>query len=787
MSCPRAGCTITSITYATLGNNGGSCPSFSKGSCAVDFTTNATAACVGKQACVVSSNRGHPTWNPCAGIIATSVTYLSIAATYNFLGDGGPATSAVLRNPYGVSYSKLGDVFIADTYAHLVRKVSADSGLMSTIVGIANVPGAPVNELNIAGTTTNLNYPYDVAADRSGNCYIADRNNHRIRKWTASTGMVASFAGYGVAGSNGDNIAATSAKLFSPSGVALDSGGNVYISDTSNNAIRRVDKMTNIITTIVGNSKMASFGGDKNNAFNAYINAPRGIFFDSSNNLYIADTNNNRVRKVTKFCVGCTNIINTIAGNGVVGSAGDGSYATKASLNNPTSIVVNAAGGMYIADSGNQLLRVVIGGSISTAAGTGIAGYDGDGYKSSLASKFNALQGMTIDLLGNIFIADSGNGVIRYLTNLVNPIFGASDPTSQPSGLPSKQPLSDPSALPSSQPSRIPTLQPTIRPSSVPSSGPSSEPSEQPSTHPSEQPTRRPSAPPSRQPSAQPSRQPFSRPSSQPSRQPSAQPSRQPTIRPTSQPSRQPSVQPSRQPSVQPSSQPSHHPTNQPSTHPSEQPTRRPSAPPSRQPSAQPSRNPSSQPSRQPSMIPSFQPSSQPSSLPSSQPSVQPSSQPSTQPTTRPSTIPTQQPSSKPSMQPSSRPSSQPSVQPSSQPSRQPSVQPSSQPSTQPTARPSRQPTQQPTQQPTRQPTRQPTSQPTRQVRRCVYSHIPLFLLTNMLLVYSNLFMYYFFLSVLAYPSTNLPTYTTAHTRTHIHSYGSTELRTIPTALISAQ
>ena len=703
MSCPRAGCTITSITYATLGNNGGSCPSFSKGSCAVDFTTNATAACVGKQACVVSSNRGHPTWNPCAGIIATSVTYLSIAATYNFLGDGGPATSAVLRNPYGVSYSKLGDVFIADTYAHLVRKVSADSGLMSTIVGIANVPGAPVNELNIAGTTTNLNYPYDVAADRSGNCYIADRNNHRIRKWTASTGMVASFAGYGVAGSNGDNIAATSAKLFSPSGVALDSGGNVYISDTSNNAIRRVDKMTNIITTIVGNSKMASFGGDKNNAFNAYINAPRGIFFDSSNNLYIADTNNNRVRKVTKFCVGCTNIINTIAGNGVVGSAGDGSYATKASLNNPTSIVVNAAGGMYIADSGNQLLRVVIGGSISTAAGTGIAGYDGDGYKSSLASKFNALQGMTIDLLGNIFIADSGNGVIRYLTNLVNPIFGASDPTSQPSGLPSKQPLSDPSALPSSQPSRIPTLQPTIRPSSVPSSGPSSEPSEQPSTHPSEQPTRRPSAPPSRQPSAQPSR------------------------------------------------------------------------------------NPSSQPSRQPSMIPSFQPSSQPSSLPSSQPSVQPSSQPSTQPTTRPSTIPTQQPSSKPSMQPSSRPSSQPSVQPSSQPSRQPSVQPSSQPSTQPTARPSRQPTQQPTQQPTRQPTRQPTSQPTRQVRRCVYSHIPLFLLTNMLLVYSNLFMYYFFLSVLAYPSTNLPTYTTAHTRTHIHSYGSTELRTIPTALISAQ
>ena len=470
-SCPRAGCTITSITYATLGNNGGSCPSFLKGGCAVDFTANATAACVGKQACVVSSNRGKPSWDPCYG----TGKYLTIAATYNFLGDGGPATSAVLRNPYGVSYSKLGDVFIADTNAHLVRKVSADSGLIRTIVGIANVPGAPVNELNIAGTTTNLNYPYDIAADRSGNCYIADRNNHRIRKWTALTGMVASFAGYGVAGSNGDNIAATSA-LFYPSGVALDSGGNVYISDTNNNAIRRVDIMTNIITTIVGISKTASFGGDGYNALNAYINAPRGIFFDSSNNLYIADTNNHRVRKVTKFCVGCTNIITTVAGNGVAGSTGDGSPATRASLNNPTSVVVNAAGGMFIADSGNQLIRVVIGGSISTAAGTGVAGYDGDGYKSSLAAKFNALQGMTIDLLGNIFIADSGNGVIRYL---VKPSAGASDLTGQPSVLPSEQPSSQPSEQPSSQPSRFSTRQPSSRPSHVPSCQPTLQPTNQ--------------------------------------------------------------------------------------------------------------------------------------------------------------------------------------------------------------------------------------------------------------------------------------------------------------------
>ena len=139
LSCPRTGCTITSITYAILGNNGGTCPSFSKGTCAVDFTANATIACVGKQSCIVSSDHGDPTWDPCPGVYK----YLYIVATYNFLGDGGPATSAVLRQPYGVSHSKFGDVFIADTYAHLVRKVSADSGIINTIVGIANVAGSP--------------------------------------------------------------------------------------------------------------------------------------------------------------------------------------------------------------------------------------------------------------------------------------------------------------------------------------------------------------------------------------------------------------------------------------------------------------------------------------------------------------------------------------------------------------------------------------------------------------------------------------------------------------------
>ena len=498
-----------------------------------------------------------------------------MSATYNFLGDGGPATSAVLRQPYGVSYSRFGDVFIADTDAHLVRKVSADSGIINTIVGIANVAGSPSNELNIAGTSTNLYYPYDVAADQSGNCYIADRYNHRIRLWTATTGMVASFAGYGGAGFTSDNVAATSAALYYPSGVTLDKSGNVYIADTNNCAIRRVDKTTNIITTIVGYYRAATFGGDGNNAYYAYLQYPQSVFFDTSNNLYIADTSNNRVRKVTNFCVGCPNIISTIAGNGVAGSTGDYRAAISASLNYPTSVVVNAAGAVFIADAGNQRIRGVgklPGGTIvmiTTVAGTGVAGYDGDGYKGAQAAKFNSLassgrQGMDIDSLGNVYFTDPGNCAIRYL---FSPTTGSS-------------------------PTSLPTSQPSSRPSHCPS--------RQPSSHPTEQPTRQPSSQPSRQPSSQPSRQPFSRPSSQPSRRPSSQPSRQPTSRPTSQPSRQPSTQPSSQPTRQPSSRPSRQPSVQPSSQPSTQPTARPSMQPTQQPTQQPTRQPTRQPTSQP-------------------------------------------------------------------------------------------------------------------------------------------------------------------------------------------
>ena len=559
LSCPRPGCTITSIIYATLANNVGSCPLLVQGTpsttpssplystgppnpvsspvylppspllpvpppvvaspagststsssagptvaatnlptttspvstCTVDFTADATTACIGQQACVVSSNRGDPAWIPCD---AGSVNYLTIVATYNFLGDGGPATNAVLRRPYGVSFrSNVGDLFITDTTAQLIRTVSAFSGLISTIVGIPNACGAPSSELNLAGTTTKLCYPYDVVTDQSGNCYIADRNNHRIRMWTASTGMVATFAGYGFAGFTSDNVAATSAALNFPSGVTLDSGGNVYISDTNNNAIRRVDILTNIITTIVGYYRMATYGGDYGRAYTAYLNKPRGICFDSSNNLYIADAGNHRIRKITNFCVvgsgfgydwGCTNIITTIAGNGMAQFSGDYGAATSASLSNPVSVVVNAAGAVFISDSGNQRVREVgaVHGSttpvgspyygpispqviITTVAGTGIAGYDGDGYKSSQNAMINGPQGLAIDpTTGNVFIADSSNGAVRLLFNPTIIPQPSASPTALPSSRPSNQPSARPTH-PTSRPSNQPTFQPTMLPS----------------------------------------------------------------------------------------------------------------------------------------------------------------------------------------------------------------------------------------------------------------------------------------------------------------------------------
>ena len=224
--------------------------------------------------------------------------------------------------------------------------MNSTTGIITTIAGngIAGYSGD-------GGLATNaeLNNPYGVAVDSNGNIYIADTNNNRIRKVNSTTGIITTIAGNGTAGYSGDGGLATNAELYYPYGVAVDSNGNIYIADTYNNRIRKVNSTTGIITTIAGNGT-AGYSGDGGPATNAQLNYPYGVAVDSSGNIYIADTDNNRIRKVNST----TGIITTIAGNGNPGYSGDGGPATNAELYDPSGVAVDSNGNIYIADYRQQ-------------------------------------------------------------------------------------------------------------------------------------------------------------------------------------------------------------------------------------------------------------------------------------------------------------------------------------------------------------------------------------------------------------------------------------------------
>src|SRR5438876_901164 len=253
--------------------------------------------------------------------------------------------------------------------AALVLAVPALSQTINTIAGGGVGDGG-------AATGASLNQPRGVALDASGNLYIADHFNHRIRKVAAATGIITTVAGNGVFGFAGDGGAATGARLNYPSGVALDASGNLYIADQNNNRIRKVDAATGIITTVAGNDS-PTFFGDGGAATNASLYDPTGVALDASGNLYIADQYNHRIRKVDA----ATGIIATVAGNGIPDFAGDGGAATYASLYHPSGVALDASGNLYIADQYNHRIRKVAAatGIITTVAGNGSPAFAGDG------------------------------------------------------------------------------------------------------------------------------------------------------------------------------------------------------------------------------------------------------------------------------------------------------------------------------------------------------------------------------------------------------------------------
>ena len=307
-----------------------------------------------------------------------------------FSGDGGAPTSAQFSSPLGLTFDSTGNLYIVDSVNQRIRKISG--GVISTVAG--NGTGGYSGD-GKAATSAELLNPSAVAVDSSGNLYIADTFNHVIREVTTN-GNISTIAGDNTGGYAGDGGAATVAELEFPAGVAVDSSGNIYIADSGNNVIREISAGT--INTIVGGL-----------ATPVHLNDPESVLLDSSGNLYISDQSGFRI---LEFSGG---VVNIIAGNGNIGSSGDNGLAVNAALDEPSGIALDAQGYLYICDTDNSRIRKVSpSGIITTIAGLGTPGYYGDGGPAS-GSLLDFPRGIVVDKSGNVYISDTGNDILREL------------------------------------------------------------------------------------------------------------------------------------------------------------------------------------------------------------------------------------------------------------------------------------------------------------------------------------------------------------------------------------
>ena len=313
-------------------------------------------------------------------------------------GNLGPALLSLLNQPEGVAVDGAGDLYIADTANNRIQRIDATTGIIST-------------------TDSQLNQPVGVLVDRGGNLYIADTGNHIVRFVSVKTGIITTVAGTPYItvfdpNSIGDGGPATQAEMNSPTALALDAAGNLYIADAGNNRIREVSATTGIITTVAGTG-VAGYTGDNILATQSQLNDPTGIALDAAGNLYIADSYNNLIRKVTAL----TGVITTVAGvPGSSGYNGDDILATQATLNFPTGVTLDLAGHVYFSDRYNSRIRWINPvGNVVTLAGSGAPGLAGDGNLASNA-EVDAPGGLALDSEGDLYVADSGNNALRVVS-----------------------------------------------------------------------------------------------------------------------------------------------------------------------------------------------------------------------------------------------------------------------------------------------------------------------------------------------------------------------------------
>jgi uncharacterized protein (TIGR03437 family) len=344
---------------------------------------------------------------------AQSYTLTTVAGG-DRLGDGKPATSVALRDPWAAVQDAAGNIYIADRADNRVRRVAPD-GVITTVAGtgIAGFTGD-----NGPAILARLNKPYNVRLDGSGNLFIADYNNQRVRKVVLTTGIITTVAGDGRLPYSGDGVLATQTAI-DPVDIAIDSAGDLYIADALNNRIRKVSASDGMIRTIAGIGT-AGFAGDTTQAATSAISLPNGVAVDAEKNVYIADTGNNRVRKIAT----ATGIITTLAGSGVLDSTGNGGLAVNAALFYPVSVAVEANGDVLVAGLADVRRINLASATISPVAGGLSIGFLGDGGPANLAV-WGLISTATVAPNGDILVTDLGNYRIRRIrSGLVGTVAG---------------------------------------------------------------------------------------------------------------------------------------------------------------------------------------------------------------------------------------------------------------------------------------------------------------------------------------------------------------------------